>query len=237
MPWSVDNFPGRSPKSWDFQASNDGINWIVLDSRSNYTTYTAWTYTDEFTFSNNTTYTYYRFLFHTNVGGISYLGLSGIKLNVDNANFWITSNNILPIRISPTTTEISVYSQNSSDDSPAVTQSYTYSGNIETPYPPANVKVIPKGSYASISWSPCVRQCGANYRSCDTILSGQDEGTVEGTFNIYKNSVFYTSGITNTLETFLTYDIIEAGIWGVSTQLGAYESEIIQVVVTATDLL
>lgn len=49
----------QSPKSWDFQGSNNGTDWTILDTRSNqiYWAENEWR---EFTFTNNNAYTYFR---------------------------------------------------------------------------------------------------------------------------------------------------------------------------------
>jgi len=243
MPWSIDNFPHRSPKSWKLEGSNDGVSWTLLDTRDNFTTYTIWTYTSSFYFTNDTAYTHYRFTFFSNVSNVSYLGLCGIKLNnksiihQSGGDLFITNNEINPISISSNTPQIEVYTQNINSDSPSIITNYNYKFTIETPYAPVNVQVVPMGGYATIVWTPSVRNNGANYESCDTIAAGQNEGMVEGVFNIYKDGVFYTSGVTSSFETVLTYNVIEAGTWGVSTKVGAYESSINSVVVTAEDFL
>src|SRR5690606_7166352 len=47
-----------SPKSWTFEGSNDGSNWTTLDTR---TTVADWNNEwRTYTFSNTTSYTYYR---------------------------------------------------------------------------------------------------------------------------------------------------------------------------------
>ncbi|MGE6576626.1 LamG-like jellyroll fold domain-containing protein [Paenibacillus xylanexedens] len=50
---------GSAPKSWSFMASNDGVNWIVLDEKSNVTEWLA-SETREFIFINTQSYSHYR---------------------------------------------------------------------------------------------------------------------------------------------------------------------------------
>lgn len=58
---SANDFPGRNPRDWYFQASNDGSTWTTLDTRSNETfSYTG--HSRLFTFSNNIQYSQYRLL-------------------------------------------------------------------------------------------------------------------------------------------------------------------------------
>jgi hypothetical protein len=53
---SVNN--SQSPRTWTFEGSNDGINWTVLDTQTNFTTVINTFYS--FTFTNTTPYTFYR---------------------------------------------------------------------------------------------------------------------------------------------------------------------------------
>jgi len=66
--WSFDNFPGHSPKTWVFQGSNDGSTWTDLDTQTNYTDLPLFTPV-KFTFSNSTSYAYYRLYITANVSG------------------------------------------------------------------------------------------------------------------------------------------------------------------------
>lgn len=49
----------RDPKSWEFQASNDGTNWTALDTQTDIT-FSDYKQTRRFEFVNTTTYKYYR---------------------------------------------------------------------------------------------------------------------------------------------------------------------------------
>lgn len=56
---SADDFPERDPRDWQLKASNDGLNWTILDSRSG-ETFSARYQTRSFTFANATAYQMYR---------------------------------------------------------------------------------------------------------------------------------------------------------------------------------
>lgn len=56
---SGNDSPSRDPKDWNFEGSNDGTNWTVLDSRTGQT-FAGRQQTVSYTFSNNTPYIYYR---------------------------------------------------------------------------------------------------------------------------------------------------------------------------------
>ncbi len=58
--------------------------------------------------------------------------------------------------------------------------SYQYQYSVETPYPPSNIKAHRDGALVQISWVPCVRLAGANYRNADNIVAGEEEGKSEG---------------------------------------------------------
>lgn len=77
-PWSPDTFPGRSPKTWTFEGSNDDATWDVLDTQ---TLFTGWTRYQRklFTTTNTKAYKFYKMNVTLN-GGDSYMGVSGIWL-------------------------------------------------------------------------------------------------------------------------------------------------------------
>ncbi|MGE5549486.1 MAG: discoidin domain-containing protein [Bacteroidota bacterium] len=56
---SANDFPGRDPKDWKFQGSNDGENWVTLDTRAGITFANRFE-RQEFTFKNSTAYKMYR---------------------------------------------------------------------------------------------------------------------------------------------------------------------------------
>jgi hypothetical protein len=56
---SGNDSPGRDPKDWKLMGSNDGSTWTELDSRSS-EVFAGRVQTKNYTFSNNTAYTYYR---------------------------------------------------------------------------------------------------------------------------------------------------------------------------------
>lgn len=57
---SGNDAPSRDPLDWEIQASQDGLTWVTLDARSNYT-FPDRILTREFYFDNNTPYKIYRF--------------------------------------------------------------------------------------------------------------------------------------------------------------------------------
>ena len=78
IPWSVDNFPGRSPKTWTFQGSNDGAAWTTLDTQTNYV---GWVFNmpSYFIFNNNLRFLYYKLAITLN-GGNAYLGIQHLAI-------------------------------------------------------------------------------------------------------------------------------------------------------------
>ena len=74
---SGNDVPNRDPKNWTIQASNDGVNWTTLDSRTNQ----SWAErndTKTYTFNNAKAYTYYKWDITANNGDI-YLQSSELK--------------------------------------------------------------------------------------------------------------------------------------------------------------
>ncbi len=79
FPWYVDNYPGRAPKTWTFEGSNDGSSWTTLDTQTNYTAWASSTERTAFSFSNSTAYSYYRINISANQGN-TYTGIGRMWL-------------------------------------------------------------------------------------------------------------------------------------------------------------
>lgn len=69
-----DDIPNRNPKDWTFEGSNDGSSWTTLDTQTGITWGSAGE-TKNFTFSNSTSYEYYRLNVTAN-NGDSYLSVT-----------------------------------------------------------------------------------------------------------------------------------------------------------------
>ncbi|WP_367390307.1 M64 family metallopeptidase [Lewinella sp. LCG006] len=67
---SADDVPERDPKNWQFQGSNDGTNWTILDQQINQN-FTSRFQRRSFVFSNNVAYQYYRLFVQENHGDIA----------------------------------------------------------------------------------------------------------------------------------------------------------------------
>ena len=70
---------GRDPKNWSLLASNDGINWVTLDTQSNQTFAGRYT-TNTYSLSNTTAYSYYRLNITATSGGANLMQLSELQL-------------------------------------------------------------------------------------------------------------------------------------------------------------
>ena len=70
--------PARDPGDWDFQASDDGVTWTTLDSRSG-ESFDSRLQTKSYTFKNATPYRIYR-LYITQNHGVNQYGLDGVQL-------------------------------------------------------------------------------------------------------------------------------------------------------------
>lgn len=66
-----------NPKFWVFEGSNDGVNWMVLDSRSNQT---VWTSSVDYTISNKVRYSKYRLNIRENNGHASWVGIRQLMM-------------------------------------------------------------------------------------------------------------------------------------------------------------
>ena len=81
--------PGRAPKSWQFQGSNNGTTWITLDTRTNQantTNATAWNYQT----TNTTPYKYYRLNITANNGDANYVEIGDFKLQAADPDTYTT---------------------------------------------------------------------------------------------------------------------------------------------------
>lgn len=77
---SANDVPGRDPKSWIFEGSNDGITWTALDTRVNMTFPNRYQ-TEVFCFANTMPYQMYR-LNVTENNGEAALQLSELQMFV-----------------------------------------------------------------------------------------------------------------------------------------------------------
>jgi hypothetical protein len=75
---SANDAPDRDPKNWNFQGSNDGSNWITLDSRNN-ESFGSRFETKSYSISNTTAYKQYRLNVTANQGS-SLLQIAEIQL-------------------------------------------------------------------------------------------------------------------------------------------------------------
>ncbi|MFI9452279.1 ThuA domain-containing protein [Amycolatopsis sp. NPDC052450] len=80
---SANDFPGRNPKNWTLQGSNDGTTWTDLDTRTN-EVFTDTFQSRKFTFANTTAYANYRLHITANAGD-PLIQLADWKLYKDNS--------------------------------------------------------------------------------------------------------------------------------------------------------
>ncbi len=77
----------RGPKAWTFQASNDNSNWVVLDTRTNETSWDV-AVSNYYGFANDTPYLYYKFNCTANNGETS----GTIRLQLGEIEFYYTTS-------------------------------------------------------------------------------------------------------------------------------------------------
>ena len=94
---SANDAPERDPLTWTFQGSNNGSAWTTLDSRSN-EDFSTRLLRREFTFTNSTSYSYYRLSMTNNSGTILQLAeweiygtTTGVATVYQNTNYGGTS--------------------------------------------------------------------------------------------------------------------------------------------------
>lgn len=74
-----------SPKDWTFEGSNDGSSWTTLDTRTGETMGTS---EHTYTFTNSTSYQWYRVLISANNGGATYVGVATLSFDGITATGW-----------------------------------------------------------------------------------------------------------------------------------------------------
>jgi len=84
--WGDWNSIDYSPKEWEFQGSNDGSNWTILDTRTNESIGDK--EEKEYTIANPDDYMYYRIYITANVGGGNGINITVLKLFSDGST-WI----------------------------------------------------------------------------------------------------------------------------------------------------
>lgn len=73
-----------APKSWTFEGSNNGTDWVVLDTRTHETNWSQYQ-TREYVFYNKKAYMYYRIYVSDNNGGLYQIFISEIEMMQTNS--------------------------------------------------------------------------------------------------------------------------------------------------------
>ncbi|MFS0838091.1 basic secretory protein-like protein [Paenibacillus sp. 1P03SA] len=84
---SAEDVPDRDPKSWVLKGSNDGSDWIPLDTRQNQS-FSSRHETKTYSFTNTTAYKYVKFDNFNNQSGSGILQLAEIKIYDGSAKKW-----------------------------------------------------------------------------------------------------------------------------------------------------
>src|SRR5882762_5199578 len=78
---SANDVPGRDPRNWQFQGSQNGTTWTTLDSRTG-ETFASRFLTRQYSFSNTNPYAYYRLNVTSNNGDANGLQLAEMAFTV-----------------------------------------------------------------------------------------------------------------------------------------------------------
>lgn len=79
IPWSVDNFPSRTPTSWTLNGSNNGTDWTTIDTRVVLSSSWVLNMPTSFLIASPGAYVFYRLAITAN-GGDSYTGIKYMRL-------------------------------------------------------------------------------------------------------------------------------------------------------------
>ncbi|MCG7406373.1 discoidin domain-containing protein [Paenibacillus sp. ACRRX] len=105
------NSTNTAPRDWTIEASNDGVTWVILDTRTNVTDWVLWS-KKEFVLSNTNHFLMYRINITKNNGSTSYVGVQEFEMFESNFEgsylikhdnkYYATSNspNLIPIMTS-----------------------------------------------------------------------------------------------------------------------------------------
>lgn len=93
---SANDVPGRDPRNWQFQGSQDGNSWTTLDTRSG-ETFPARYQTRSYSITNSTAYAWYRLNITANNGDASGLQLAELAFTFGA----LTPASLIPIRLQP----------------------------------------------------------------------------------------------------------------------------------------
>jgi len=181
---SANDMPLRDPKTAILYGSNDGINYITVDSRSNIA-FTSRFQKQTFSFSNSTTYKYYKFVFVANPGN------DGVQLSeIEMMSSGSTSQGPLPAAPSGLITLFNAteltglsWTDNSSDETSFMVEqslnssftplqtSYTLAGNT--------VKYVVKGLIPNTTYYFRIKSTNGNgssaYSSVLTVKTGVED--------------------------------------------------------------
>nr|WP_295864663.1 chondroitinase-B domain-containing protein [uncultured Chitinophaga sp.] len=100
---SGNDVPGRDPKNWTLQGSNDTITWTSIDSRSN-ETFASRGLTKSYTCTNTTAYRYYRLNITSNNGDTGTQLAEWELFALQAGNMMATLDKELPVNVYPNPT-------------------------------------------------------------------------------------------------------------------------------------
>ncbi len=168
---SANDMPGRDPMNWLFQASNDGANWMALDTRVG-ETFSARFQTKSYSFSNATPYRFYRLFISTNAGGgTAGLQLAELNLKATNdmgelASISVPENPFLrPFALVALSSNAAAWAQSN----------HVWSLNVTSTVPISRVDAPPNAAICSLSYAQatgqfllsCIQDGKGSLWSCD----------------------------------------------------------------------
>jgi len=108
---------------------------------------------------------------------------------------------------------------------PFIEDDYDYQYIPQQPYAPQVTTAEKTDDGYTLKWYPRMRLAGANYRSCDNIKGGEDEGYCIGQFRIKDNDDNETVIKAEQGKTLYTFDIDNKNGYKIRHEVGAYASE------------
>jgi len=169
----------------------------------------------------------------------------GILRNINNTgntahstgtDCWISFTEARKLKLTYTEANTDTYKVsyvNFKNTSPSTDVTYTYQNDVQTPYAPQlSIPDNHDNSGNILYWRPTVQLSGANYRSPENIVGGEDENKDVGIYEIWNGNTLIDT-VASEQTTLYSYDLSSQG--GVTTNikirkvLNGYYSEFAQV--------
>ncbi|MWC30716.1 basic secretory protein-like protein [Paenibacillus sp. MMS18-CY102] len=166
---SANDASERDPKSWTLQASNDGVSWTAIDSRSNENFYNRHQRKDYAIAGNQTAYRYYQFNFTNHSGNMLQIGEIEFSYQGD---MWHEIAPVIDYHNTDTTYKGTLINQAFPDAEQEVTEIVRKINSLFYANP-GEAHFGPKTIHIRVEDSPGVASAGGDRSDADIFISSQ----------------------------------------------------------------